>query len=300
MRIYVRLLLGLVLAEFLSVALVIRVSETGNDSSSCWESNGTMPCRTLGHALGALRNAKSCNETMFTVLIEDQVYYLAERVNITQTSPTKSVFLKSSDRSVITCKHPFAGIDIGTRQTEVNDTNANRTRNVFFQNLEFENCGPNLAAVVLIWNSVDIHFMNCVFRHNKQAGINAFDSGVTIENCHFLNNTSNCLSSNENYTAGVTAAGGGAGFLLFAAKNLSLIIKHSIFELNAAVVKDSRRHFVAPSFDVSRLLWVVVEVFLWSSEERRTVVGLRYKTQHFQGTMQPMGVAFTTNSHTKP
>lgn len=185
---------------------------------------------------------------MFTFLIEDEVYYLEKRINIVQTSEAKSVYLKSSNLSVIKCKNKSAGFDIGTRKQGAID--ANRTRNIHFQNLEFQNCGPDLAAVVLIWNSVDIIFKNCVFRQNNQAGINAFDSGVTIEGCTFVNNTSNRLNISREYKEGIASAGGGAGFLFQNVKNVSLTIKDSIFEFNAAAMDDSP-YFVEPSYDVS-------------------------------------------------
>ena len=235
--------------EFLSASLVIRISsKTGNDTSSCRQSNATQACKSVVYALGALWDAKNYSETNFTFLMEDQVYPLKERVKINQTNALKSVYLKSSDRTVIRCEDESAGVEIGTR--EVQDFNANKTRNIYFQNLEFQNCGPLFAAVVLIWNSVDIGFTNCVFRQNKQAGINAFDSGVTIESCHFENNTSNGHNSSEKYKEGITSAGGAAGFLFYSAKKLSLIIRNSVFKSNAAVTNDSPS-FVAPSYNVS-------------------------------------------------
>ena len=191
------------------------------------------------------------NETDFTFLMEDQVYPLKERVKINQTSVLKSVYLKSSNRTVIHCEDDSAGVEIGTR--EVQDFNANKTRNIYFQNLEFQNCGPRFAAAMLIWNSVDIGFTNCVFRQNKQTGINAFDSGVTIESCHFENNTSNGHNSSEKYKEGITSAGGAAGFLFYSAKNLSLIIRNSVFISNVAVTNDLP-FFVAPSYNLSQII----------------------------------------------
>ena len=242
-----RCLFGLIWKGVLSAALVVRVSETGHDNSSCWEWNATIPCKSLGFAQGALRDLQHYNETVFTFLIEDEVYYLEERINIIQTSEAKSVYLKSSNLSVIRCKNKSAGFDIGTRKQ------VNRTRNIHFQNLEFQNCGPDLAAVVLIWSSVDVIFKNCVFRRNKQAGINAFNSGVTIEGCTFVNNTSNRLNISEEYEAGINSAGGGAGFLFHDVKNVSLTIKDSIFEFNAATMDDSP-YYVEPTYNVSHRL----------------------------------------------
>ena len=248
-------LFSLLWTEFLSNALVIRISQTGNDTSSCLESNGTMPCRSIGHALDALWDRKNYNETEFTFLIEYHHYSLKERIVINQTSAGKSLFLiganSDRNRSLIICSHTSAGIEIGTPAKT--GTNSITARNVFFQNLEFRNCGPDFAAVVLIWNSVDVNFTNCAFSHNLQAGINAFDSGVTIENCRFMNNTSNGHNSSEAYNEGITSAGGGAGFIFHEAKNLPLLIRDSTFENNVAVTDDSN-YYVAPSYNVSQII----------------------------------------------
>ena len=240
----------LVWIEFFSSALVVRISETGSaDNASCLEANATLPCKSLVFALGVLNNTRYQNETEFTLLLEDKNHSLRERIKINQTSPSRSVYLKSSSSTgltVIRCEDMLAGIEIGS--------NSSKTRNINFQNLKFQNCGSRFfAAVVLIQNSVDINFTNCIFQHNNQAGINAFDSQVAIERCHFFNNTSNGNNSGENYTEGVTTAGGGAGFLFQDAKNLSLIVRNSIFEFNAAVTNKTD-NFVAPSFDVSQLI----------------------------------------------
>ena len=239
--------------EVLSASLVVRISKTtGKDSSSCWISNATTPCRTMVYALGALWDTKNYNETLFTFSIEDQVYSLEERVNITQTSAEKSVYLQSSNttgRSVIHCGDSSAGIEIGTPSI-----NAGKTRNIYFQNLEFQNCGPRFAAVVFVWNSENINFTNCMFKHNNQAGINAFDSGVAIESCHFFNNTSNGNSSSQRYTEGLpSSGGGGAGFLFYNAKNLSLTVRNSIFDSNSAVMNEAACPIVS-SYNVSQII----------------------------------------------
>ena len=235
----------------LSDGLVVRVSGTGTDDKSCRKSNATFPCRSLGFALEALKDSSNRNETMFTFLVDaGNVYSLNESVKINQTSTSVIVYLKSSSnstggRSVIRCTDAKAGIEIGS--------NTSNTRNINFVDLEFQNCSSrSVAAVVLIWNSRDINFTNCVFRNNTKAGINAFDSSVTIESCHFLNNTSNGNDSGEPlYIEGVTSAGGGAGFLYQEAGNLSLIVKDSIFEFNSAVTNDTTE-FVAPTYHVSQ------------------------------------------------
>ena len=237
-------------SKSISDGLMVRVSENGADDISCWESNATFPCRSLGFALEALKDSSNRNETIFTFLVDaGSVYSLNERVKINQTSTSVIVYLKSSSnstggRSIIRCADAKAGIEIGS--------NTSNTRNINFVDLEFQNCSfRSVAAVVLIWNSRDINFTNCVFRNNTKAGINAFDSSVAIERCHFLNNTSNGYNSREPYIEGVTSAGGGAGFLYQKAWNLSLIVKDSIFEFNSAVTNDTTE-FVAPTYHVSQ------------------------------------------------
>ena len=231
-----------------STAVLIRVSnQTGYDNSSCLLSNAARPCKTLTFALNGVEDSPKQNETDFTFSIEDQVYFLEKRIEIIQTSPDKRIYLKSSHptASIIHCVNISAGIEIGTRASHFN-----KTRNINFKNLEFENCGPHFAAVVIVWNSVNITFANCVFKHNKQAGINSFDSAVTIDSCLFLNNTNNGNNSNEQFKEGVTTAGGGAGFLFRNAVNRSVIIRSSNFTLNSAVTNNSS-DFIAPSSNIS-------------------------------------------------
>ena len=223
-----------------STAIMIRVSSlTGYDNSSCLLSDATTPCKTVTFALNATKDRGSRNETDFTFIIKDRVYYLEKRINIIQTSPDKSIILKSSHStgSIIYCVNISAGIEIGSRATQ-ND----KTRNIKFVNLHFKNCGPRFAAVVIIWNSVDIDFTKCVFKHNKQAGINAFDSAVTVDSCLFLNNTSNGNNTDEEFKEGLTSAGGGAAFLFRDAEGLSTRIKNSNFTLNSAVMNDTKNY----------------------------------------------------------
>lgn len=242
-------LFSLVWMAFLAGCLVVRVSKgKGRDDPSCWVNNAKMACKTLHYAIEALEEGRNINETIFTFVIEDTVYALEKRVKILQTSQRRSVSLTSDNLSsgtVIRCEGNTAGIEIGKQGNY-----SIKTRNIHFQDLEFQNCSLSFAAVVLIWNSVDITFTNCVFRHNRQAGINAFDSGVTIESCSFVNNTSNAPNSTEEYREGVDAAGGGAGFLYHTGRSLSLFIRNSLFESNTAVTNDSQ-DFIAPSSNIS-------------------------------------------------
>ena len=234
---------------FESTAVVIRVSKiTGKDDLSCLVSYAARSCRSIKFALNATKDSRNRNETDFTFSIEDQVYDLENRVTIIQTTRDRNIILKSnhSTGSIIHCTNISAGFEIGSRHNLTN-----KTRNISFVNLEFKNCGPRFAASVIIWNSQEINFTNCVFKDNKQAGINGFDSGVTIDSCLFMNNTSNRQNTSEKFKDGVTSAAGGAGFIFrYAVSPLSVIIRSSNFTFNSAVTNKSTR-FVAPSSNVS-------------------------------------------------
>ena len=233
---------------FESTAVVIRVSKiTGKDDLSCLVSYAARPCRSITFALNATKDSRNRNETDFTFSIEDEVFDLEDRVTIIQTSLDKIIILKSnhSTGSVIHCTNISAGFEIGSRHNLTN-----KTRNIGFVNLEFKNCGPRFAASVIIWNSSEINFTNCVFKDNKQAGINGFDSEVAIDSCLFINNTSNGQNTSEKFIDGVTSAAGGAGFMFRYAASLSVIIRSSNFTLNSAVTNNSTP-FVAPSSNVS-------------------------------------------------
>ena len=223
--------------ESTCTAVVIRVSKnTGYDNSSCLVRNATTPCKTITFALDAIKDS---NDTDFIFSIEDQVYDLEQRVNIIQTSPDKNIILKSYHLtgSTIHCMNISAGFDVGSRLYP-----ANKTRNINFVNLEFENCGPRSDAAVVIWNSVEINFTNCVFKDNKQAGICGFDSGVVIDSCHFLNNTPNHQTN--------PTPGGGARFFFRDVVSLSLIIRNSKFTSNSVATNNSR-DFGGPGADRS-------------------------------------------------
>ena len=243
----VLIFIHLIFIGFESTAVQIRISNiTGHDDSSCLVSNAARPCRSITFALLATNDSRNHNETNFTFSIEDQLYDLEERVKIIQTSPDRNIILRSnqSNGSIINCRNISAGFEIGSRHNLTI-----KTRNISFVNLGFENCGPRFAAVVIIWHSLEINFLNCVFKDNKQAGINGFDSGVAIYSCLFMNNTSTGQNSSE-FQDGKTTAAGGAGFLFRTAVNLSVIIRSSNFTLNYAVTNKSS-HFVAPSSNVT-------------------------------------------------
>ena len=211
-------------------------SSTGYDNSSCLASNTTTPCKTITFALNAMKDS---NDTDFIFSIEDQVHYLEQRVKFIQTSPDRNIILKSnqSNGSTIHCMNISAGFDIGSR------LHPNKTRNINFVNLAFENCGPRFVAAVVIWNSVEINFTNCVFKDNKQAGIYGFDSGVTIDSCHFLKNTPANHPTHPIF-------GGGARFSFRNAFSLSVIIQNSVFILNSVITNNSK-NFVEPLLNMS-------------------------------------------------
>ena len=255
--------------DFESTAVRIRISKTGNDTLSCLVSDAARPCRSVTFALLATNDSRNQNETNFTFSMEDRIYYLEERVKIIQTSPDKSIILTSnhSNGTNIHCENISAGFEIGSR-------GPNKTRNISFVNLGFQNCGPRFAAAVIILNSVEINFMNCVFKDNKQAGINGFDSGVAIDSCLFVNNTSNAQNSSEKFQDGKTSAAGGAGFLFRNSTNLSVIIRRSNFTLNSAVTNKSK-DFVAPSSNVSHFTSTgggLLVVFLEKTDQCRVVI----------------------------
>ena len=216
-------LFTLVSTKFLSAALVVRVSKMkGIDASTCWISNTAKPCKSISYALVALKDARNRNETEFTFLIEDHVFSLEKRIKIEQNSALRRVYLTSSNstgRSVIRCVNKTAGIEIGTKGNKLQ-----KTRNIYFQNFDIQTCSPRFAAAVLIWNSVDINFTNCVFSHNTQAGINAFDSGVTIESCRFVNNTSNGQqNATEDYKKGLLLLAGAQDFCIMELRSFLLL-----------------------------------------------------------------------------
>ena len=80
--------------ELICTAVEIKVSKTtGYDNSFCLVSNATTPFKTIKFALNAI---KESNETDFIFSIEDEVYYLEQRVKIIQTSPDRNIILKSN------------------------------------------------------------------------------------------------------------------------------------------------------------------------------------------------------------
>ena len=257
-----------------SGALEIRVSTTtGHDNKSCLVSSALGPCKTVGFALNAMEDEENHNQTLFIFQIEDHIHSLDKRINISQTNPRRGIVLQSShaNGSIIRCTDVSAGFDIGSRVTQIRQ---DKTRNISIENLKFQQCGPRFAATVLIWNSVKIYLRNCVFEHNKQAGINAFDSEVTMDSCIFQNNTSNGRNSREKFKEGFTSAGGAAGFLFRTSVSLSVVITNSTFTFNSAVTNDSAS-YIAPSSNVSHFTaggGGLLVVFLKKTEHCRAVI----------------------------
>ena len=213
----------------------------GLDSGSCLTGNASQSCASLQYAIRGFNTGDSFRGTHLNIAIRDGVYILTEQLLITQPLEDRSITVTGApNRSVlVSCANVDAGITI-------------EAHNVNFLNLVFQDCGPRFAAVVRAWSSRNIAFINCTFQHNRQAGINAFDSSFVIENCLFLNNTSNANNSDMRYTPGQESAGGGAAFIFHTSYNLSVTIKNTQFISNAAVV-DNSDYFVAPASNSSIL-----------------------------------------------
>ena len=225
--------------------ITIWVSQkNGRDDPSCLMPNATRHCQTLQYALGAVSNLTS-NDTNLRLEILENFYIMKHEVaivpGIVESRKNTSITITSQrSKTTITCAD--GGI-----------LNISAAHNVLFSDLIFEECGPTLAAVVLVRNSRNITFHRCTFQNNLQAGINAFDSSVTVEECTFRNNTSNAwnISYDARFVPGAVSAGGGAAFVFRGhADNLSVVIVRSEFSDNKAVFINSE-YFIDPSFNVS-------------------------------------------------
>lgn len=234
---------------------VIRVSQqSGNDTTDCW--NESIPCKSLQYALNGFGTPDSNNDTANRILVMDSEYVLTQRVQVFQPKREGSylsiegtrVGLKSS-KAILRCGNQKAGINLGSRTT------LDTAFNVQFLNLEFQQCGPDLASVVLLWNSENVSFIGCVFRNNLQAAINAIDSSVYIDKCHFINNTCNRNIVNVTlverpFQSGIDSQSGGTGFVFENATKLTVVIKDSYYFNNSAVVHDDP-YYTSPAYNVT-------------------------------------------------
>ena len=210
------------------------VSEkNGVDRASCLQSNGSTPCGSLRYALQILNQAEFSEKTVFEFHIKDRYYHLKNDVVILQSRKDRHVHITSAENSFIVIRC-------------VNESSAGITMdaayNIHISNIEFQEFTSMSAAVVTIWNSDNISFTNCTFKDNDRSGINAFDSGVSIERCLFLNNTSNLqklMVFESHITPNSISISGGAGFVFRHAVNRSLVIRNTSFIANSATVNSS-------------------------------------------------------------
>ena len=225
-----------------SVTNVSISQEFGVDDKRCFRANGTRPCKSISFALGILNDVAFYKETLFILSIRDKYHALLSQVNISQPRVDRLVFLTSADDSsttVISSGSEFSGLIIGTQT-------GSTTHNIHVSNIEFQQFSASLAAVVLMWNSNNITFTNCVFEDNERSGINAFDSGVTVEGCVFSNNTANAHQTCQ-FSPGVTSVAGGAGFVYENANGLNVIVRKTTFTGNSAAVNDTDKVVIPAS-----------------------------------------------------
>ena len=240
----IKMLLYVFLATWISHALCFDVSisqKFGVDNSSCYQANGKLPCKSISYALGILNDVAFDNETSFIFSIRDKRHDLRAQVEIFQPRKDRRIFITSADKStvpVLRCADDSSGIAIGSSEVD-----GISTYNIHVSDLEFQHFSASSAAVVMIWNSANVFFTNCVFRDNKRSGINAFDSGVTIEGCLFSNNTANAPQTR--FAPGLTSVGGGAGFVFVSLKGLSVVVRNTNFTENSAAINDSE-NYIAP------------------------------------------------------
>lgn len=232
-------------AAWLSHASSVNVSisqDSGQENPACFLSNGSLPCKTISYALEILDDPAFDEETTFVFSILDEVFYLQTQVKISQPRKDRDIFITTADKSrrtVIRARSESAGIVMGNEQAELFIS----TYNLHVSNIEFQEFSTNSAAVVIIWRSDSVSFTNCVFRNNKRSGINAFDSGVKIEGCLFLNNSAN--SKYWPVIPGLSSVAGGAGFVFLVLNSLDVVVRNTTFSGNSAGFNDSE-NFIAP------------------------------------------------------
>lgn len=211
--------------------------QSGENNVACFNPNGSLPCKTINYALGILSNVTFDRETTFVFSLLDEVLFLHSQISILQPRKIREIYLTSaheSNRTVVRSSSESSGFVLGSEEAERSVS----TYNIHVSNIEFELFSQKSAAVVIVWKADNVSFTNCVFRNNKRCGINAFDSGVKIIGCLFVNNSANSI-------AGISSVAGGAGFVFFELSRLRVIVKNSIFSQNAAGYNNSE-NFIAP------------------------------------------------------
>lgn len=222
------------LASGASSAEILVSQKNGVDRTTCLRSsNVSIPCASLRYALQVLNNAEFSEETVFNFYMQDRYYDLKNDVVVLQSRKDRRVYITSADNSSTVIRganHESSGITMDAAY------------NIHVSNIQFQQFTSRSAAVVMIWNSDNISFTNCAFKDNDRSGINAFDSGITIEGCLFLNNTSNLqklMVLESRIIPNTISISGGAGFVFDHAVNRNLIIRNTNFTANSAAVNGS-------------------------------------------------------------
>ena len=221
------------LASGASSVKVLVSQKDGVDRATCLRSsNISIPCASLRYALQVLNDAEFSEETVFKFHMQDRYYDLQNDVEILQSRKDRRVYITSAENSYTVIRGA----------NESSSITMDAAYNIHVSNIEFQQFTPRSAAVVMIWNSDNISFTNCAFKDNDRSGINAFDSGVTMEGCLFLNNTSNLqklMVLESHITPNTISISGGAGFVFEHAVNLNLVIRNTNFTANSATVNGS-------------------------------------------------------------
>lgn len=216
--------------------------ESGENNATCFNPNGSLPCKTISYALGILSNVSFDRETTFVFSILDEVLFLHSQILILQPRKVREIYITSaheSKRTIVRSSSESSEFVLGSEEAERSVS----TYNIHVSNIEFQLFSRKLAAVVMVWRADNVSFTNCVFRNNKRSGINAFDSGVKIVGCLFANNSAN--SKHAPIIAGNSSVAGGAGFVFFELSGLSVLVKNSTFSQNAVEYNNSE-NFIAP------------------------------------------------------
>ena len=216
--------------------------KSGENNVTCFNPNVSLPCKTINYALGVLNNVTFDRETTFVFSLLDEVLFLHSQILVFQPRKIREIYLTSaheSKRTVVRSSSESSGFVLGRKEARRSVS----TYNIHVSNIEFELFSKKSAAVVMVWRADNVSFTNCVFRNNKRSGINAFDSGVKITRCLFVNNSAN--SEDAAVMVGNSSVAGGAGFVFFELSGLRVIVKNSNFSHNAAVYNNSE-NFIAP------------------------------------------------------
>jgi len=283
------------LASGASSVDVLVSQKDGVDGTTCLRSsNVSIPCASLRYALQVLKDAEFSEETVFKFHMQGKYYDLRNDVEILQSRKDRRVYITSAENSFIVIRGG----------NESSSITMDAAYNIHISNIEFQQFTPKSAAVVMIWNSDNISFTNCAFKDNDRSGINAFDSGVTIDGCLFLNNTSNLqklMVFDSHITPNTISISGGAGFVFEHAVNLNLVIRNTSFTANSATV-DGSENFIPPtsSSSLPGLNLIGGGLLVAFMEEARSCRAL-VETTHFVENEATFGggLFYATTQHAK-